>query len=91
LWHQAEVGEADFCPNVRLEDIEDDLGLLPFSLVLDEIEVIVNDEPCNSAAGHEIRDPDRAAVNVSVSVNKLTTDFVCYAIDTLGTTNRGRL
>ena len=57
--HEPGVSESDLGLVAILRDIEDDVGTVPLSLVLDEVEVVVQDVPCHFLARHEFGDLER--------------------------------
>src|SRR6202161_5002591 len=73
---EADVGEADLRAGVRRRDVERDVGARPLRLVLDEVEVAVHHVPGDPAAGDELGDLLRAAVNVLVAVGEGGTELI---------------
>ena len=77
---EAYVREANFCFVAFLGNFKDNVGVLPFALVFDEVEVVVYNVPHNLLAWNKLGDPDGAAVNVLVAVLEFT-ELIGPAVD----------
>src|SRR6185437_7224211 len=81
LGGQPDVGEADLGLAAPRGDLEVDVGVFPLGRVVREVEVVVQDMPGDSFAGHELSDLDPAAMRVPVPVGELVADLAGAALD----------